>query len=192
MEKRDKMFGITTEEIVAYLGKVKWRKEKPSSRYERYVYKALKSLEIPLDTAVVFTEKKTHPFSMAEIAQGEEKVKGKSQTVYGIFVHEFSIGILKAIYKQLLVYIPYLKDDEMEKMIVVFIQKVLLHELGHRAYWRNEPLGIKVDDAEEYSEVFSYIKLAELYDDEFLERFMIYNYAVAQDYILDMKCKKKH
>lgn len=132
MEKRDRIFGITTKELVPYLGKVRWLKgDRPAYRHEKYVAKALKSLTIPLDTAIVFTTEKRHPFSMAEIAQGEEEIKGKKQIIYGIFIHEFSVGYLEAIYRQLLAFIPYLEEKDMENVVVAFIQKVLLHELGH-------------------------------------------------------------
>ncbi len=186
MEKRDRIFGVTTKELVPYLEKVRWLKgDRPAYRHEKYVAKALKSLTIPPDTAIVFTTEKRHPFSMAEIAQGEEEIKGKKQVIYGIFIHEFSVGYLEAIYRQLLAFIPYLEKKDMENVVVAFIQKVLLHELGHRAYWRGMPLKSSsgISDADEYAEIYAYENLAALYDEEFLKDFLIFNYAVAQDYM---------
>ncbi len=182
MEKIDKIFGVTTKELVPYLGKVRWLKgNRPAYRHEKYVAKALKSLAIPPDTAIVFTTEKRHPFSMAEIAQGEEEIKGKKQVIYGIFIHEFSVGYLEAIYRQLLALIPYLEGKNMENMIVAFIQKILLHELGHRAYWRDIHLKSSsgISDADEYAEIYAYEKLGELYDEDLLKEFLIFNYAVA-------------
>ena len=191
MKRKDKMYGFKTSDVVDHLGEVIWPNGKPKARHERYLSKALSSVNIPKDTVFLLTKIKRHSYDMMEIAPGRELINGEEKDIFAVFVHEFSVAELEWIYRNISFFFPCFSSEDMDDFVVSFIRKVIWHELGHRKAWIEK--GIldgakdKLRDTEDEAEIYAMRKIEKEYGKRFVRKFRIYNFAVFCDMVRSEK-----
>ena len=192
--KNKKIYGYTSQQIVDRVGK---KPEFKKYKLHQYLQKAFEDIEIPEDTAFILTDQKKHPYDSSEIAPAKEKINGEDKTIFAIFIHEFSIGALEKIYKQLEFFVPEATLSPAKVLITGFIRKVLWHELGHRKAWLEEGVeeseGV-LRDTEDEAEAYAWEMVKQHYGEAMYKALRTFNFAVFCDYMREEekeKAKKK-